>query len=185
MKESMVARPYLNALSRVPKGILAGQFRAEVADEAVVFLVGMRINRLLKFWSWLPAFLAMPKMLTQLKRSPHPGFLGARIFWSGRVFMAVQYWRSAEELGAYARDPRFQHVFAWRAFNRVTAGTGDVGAFHETYTVPANGVEALYGNMPGFGLGAAFGLVPRHGGRKTSTMERMKVSEPEYISTER
>ena len=73
----------------------------------------------------------------------------------------VQYWRSAEHLGRFARDPEMLHQPAWAAFNRAGAGTGDVGIWHETFLVPAANIESLYGNMPEHGLGAALGSEPR------------------------
>jgi len=155
---------------------------AEVAaDEVVVFLIGMRFNRLRKVRSWLPVFVAMPRMLREIKVTPVPGLLGAQSFVSGRTVLTVQYWRSVEELGTYARDPHLAHHPAWSAFKRATAGTGDVGIFHETYVVPRDAVETLYGNVPPMGLGAAYasvarGSVSEHG----SAAARMGQQEPEF-----
>ena len=71
---------------------------------------------------------------------------------------------------------------AWRAFNRDAAATGDVGIFHETYVVPADRVESLYGNMTEFGLAAAFGSVERGRGRgRTAAHERLESTEPDYV----
>jgi hypothetical protein len=44
--------------------------------EFVVFLIGMRIDKLWKPHKWLPAFLAMPKLLKELEAHPESGFLG-------------------------------------------------------------------------------------------------------------
>jgi hypothetical protein len=44
---------------------------AELDGEFVVFLIGMRINRPLRVWRWLPVAAAMPRMLIELGR--HPG----------------------------------------------------------------------------------------------------------------
>lgn len=180
MGSRSVPRPYVSALSRAPRQVQAGQYCAAVPEEAVVFLIGMRVNRWHRVWSWWPTFSAMPKMLRQLRKAPESGFLGARTYWSGRDFLTVQYWRSLEELGAFARSPEFLHMPAWRAFNRKAAGTADVGIYHETYTVPASHIETLYGNMPPHGLGAAFGVVSRDRSARTAATDRLAVSQPDY-----
>jgi hypothetical protein len=43
---------------------------AEVEADVVVFLIGMRINKLWKFWKWLPVVSAMPRMLKELAATP-------------------------------------------------------------------------------------------------------------------
>lgn len=176
-----VPRAYLGVEAKVPRGVRGGQHVARPPErDVVVFLIGMRINRWRRVRSWLPAFLAMPRMLRELAQADL-GLLQARTFWSGRVFLVVQHWRSAEELGAYARDTSLSHAPAWAAFNRRAAATGDVGIFHETYVVAREEVESLYANMPVFGLGAALGTVPRgEGGVRTEVHRRLESTEPEY-----
>ena len=120
----------------------------------------MRFNRILRPWTWLPAFRAMPRMLAELAADPSLGLLGVRTYWSGRVIMAVQYWRSFEALEAYARARDHDHLPAWQAFNRTVRASGDVGIFHETYRVGPGTAETIFANMPPFGLGAAVGQVP-------------------------
>jgi hypothetical protein len=83
----------------------------------------------------------------------------------------VQYWRSAEQLGRYARDPHLAHQPAWSNHNRRAAASGDVGIWHESYVVPAASIESLYANMPAFGLGEALGAVPRARARRTRARE--------------
>ena len=177
-----VPRGYATAPARAPRGVCGGQYVAVPEDgDVVVFVIGMRINRLRRVRSWWPAFVGMPRMLKELEAQPDSGLLGARLLFGGRTLMVLQYWRSAEQLGAYARDSSKRHAPAWAAFNKAAAPTGDVGIFHETYVVPADRIESLYGNMPVFGLGAAVGSVAR-GQRSTRTTahERMVSTEPDY-----
>ena len=92
-----------------------------------VFLIGMRFNRLSRPDQWLPPFLAMPKMLTELYRDKAAaaageaedlGFLGARTLLGGRGVTVVQYWRSVEDIYRYASAPSdHEHRPAWSAFN--------------------------------------------------------------------
>ena len=148
-----------------------GRFTADLGDrtDVVVFIIGMRINRLWQFWKWLPVFAAMPTMVNELCSDPSLGLLARpSTCMSGRVFLLVQYWRSFEDLERFARAPQGTHLTAWRAFNRKIRDNGAVGIFHETYRVPATAIEAVYGNMPVFGLAAATSHAPVHTGRHTA-----------------
>jgi hypothetical protein len=142
---------------------------AEVEGDFVVFLIGMRINKPWKVHKWLPVFLAMPRMLKELKARPESGFLG-HIF-APKVI--VQYWRSFDALEAYARDRDAEHWPAWTAFNkRMAKSREDVGIWHETYRVRAGEYECVYSGMPAFGLGEVGRLVPA-AGRKESARGRI------------
>ena len=140
--------------------VITGRQTATVDDDVVVFLIGMRFNRLRRVRSWLPAFRAMPRMLRELAADPSLGLLGVHSFWAGRTILAVQYWRSFEDLQRFARSNDHEHLPAWQEFNRLVRDNGDVGIFHETYRVGPGTAESLYGNMPPFGMGAAVGSVP-------------------------
>jgi hypothetical protein len=48
------------------------------------------------------------------------------------------------------------------------AGSGDVGVWHETYQVPASGIEVVYNGMPLFGLAKATTQVPIGPGTNTA-----------------
>ena len=138
---------------------LHGKVAASLDGEFVVFLIGMRINRPWKIHKWLPVFLAMPRMLRHLKRHPEVGLLGYQAFPG----VIVQYWRSFDHLEAYARDDH-HHTSAWRSFaQHIGSSNGDVGIWHETYRVAPGQYEAVYGNMPTFGLGAAGRIIPATG----------------------
>jgi hypothetical protein len=147
--------------------IFTERMTAHADREFVVFLIGMRINRIWKFHKWLPMTSAMPKMMKELLSQPELGYLGGET-WFGNPTIFVQYWRSFEHLEAYAKSPTKQHRPAWAAFNRAIGSNGDVGIWHEAYRVRPGDYECLYHNMPAFGLGKATSIVPAVGPRETA-----------------
>ncbi|MEU4091924.1 DUF4188 domain-containing protein [Streptomyces sp. NPDC026673] len=154
-----------------------GRHTAAAEGDVVVFLIGMRINRLWALRSWLPVFTAMPRMLRELSRDKGSGFLGYRLLFGGRVICVLQYWSTKEQLFSYAAQQDKQHRPAWTAFNRrARAGKGRVGIWHETYAVPAGSYESVYVDMPGFGLGGVAGVVPV-GRRGETAAQRLKAGE--------
>ena len=80
-----------------------GRYTAELDGDFVVFVIGMRLNKLWKVHRWLPVFMAMGPMLRELSRRPDKGLLGVRTMWSGRTVTLLQYWRSFEQLEHFAR----------------------------------------------------------------------------------
>jgi hypothetical protein len=72
----------------------------------------------------------------------------------------VQYWRSFDHLEAFAGDTGDPHAAAWRNYWKRVGTSTRTGIWHETYLVRAGEYEAIYGNMPPFGLGRAGRLVP-------------------------
>jgi hypothetical protein len=147
--------------------IRAERLTADVDGEFVVFLIGMRVNRLWKFWRWGPVALAMGRMLRELEADPAAGLLGVEP-WFGRTTILVQYWRSFEALERYATDAAREHRPAWNAFNRAIGSNGDVGIWHETYRVRPGDYECVYNNMPLFGLAKATRAVPATGRRESA-----------------
>ena len=131
--------------------VIPGRMTAHRDTPFVVFLIGMRINRLLKLHRWMPVFSAMPRMVRELQQHPELGFRGAHS-WLGRTTIMLQYWDSFEKLEAYARAKDHAHLPAWREFNRRIGTSGDVGVWHETYLVQPGSYEAIYSNMPPFGM---------------------------------
>ena len=153
---------------------------AQMEGDFVVFLIGMRINRAWKPWKWFPVFVGMPRMIRELERRPESGFLGARACFAGpRDPVVIQYWRSFEDLEAYARSKDGAHWPAWVRFNKRVGSSGDVGIWHETYLVPAGSYECVYNNMPPTGLGAVGELVPA-AGRKATAASRAGRREEAY-----
>jgi heme-degrading monooxygenase HmoA len=138
--------------------------------ELAVFLIGMRVNRWWRIDQWLPAAASMPRMLKELYaekaaaergKGEHPGFLGHRLLIGGAGITVVQYWRTVEDIYAYAASADHEHRPAWAAFNaRARRSPGVVGIWHETFAVPAGGHESIYVSMPPTGLAAATTVVP-------------------------
>ncbi|MBX9858964.1 MAG: DUF4188 domain-containing protein [Sphingomonas sp.] len=149
--------------------IIAGRMTANHSGDIAVFIIGMRVNRLLAVGKWLPVFRAMGAMLGELHCDLGSGFLAYEMCWkSPRQPVLIQYWESFDALEAYAADAGKAHRPAWTAFNRATKGNDAVGIFHETYVVRAGASETLYNDLPAFGLGKAKGLVPATGNREAA-----------------
>ena len=140
---------------------------AETNDKFAVFLIGMRINKFWKVHRWLPVSMAMGRMLQELEVQENSDLLHVES-WAGRTSIMVQYWRSFDALENYAKNPNQQHLPAWRDFNKLISSNGDVGIWHETYTIAPGNFEVVYNNMPEFGLAKATRSVAASGKRKTA-----------------
>ncbi|MEU0090391.1 DUF4188 domain-containing protein [Kribbella sp. NPDC006257] len=140
--------------------IVEGRQTAAYDKDVVVFLIGMRVNKLRAWRQWLPVTKAMSPMLRELSADPDSGLLGFRVFPGLRTTTMLQYWESAEKLQAFANDPDRTHRPAWTQFFKLAYKGGNVGIWHETYVVPAGNFETVYGNMPLLGLGTIAGVVP-------------------------
>ncbi len=80
----------------------------------------------------------------------------------------VQYWRSLEQLLAYAKNREAAHLPAWQAFNQTVGTNGAVGIWHETYVASPGSHENIYVNMPPFGLGRVGVLQAVSDGRQSA-----------------
>jgi len=160
--------------------VVPGYITAEMEGDFVVFLIGMRVNKPWKLHKWIPVARAMGPMLRELMRRKELGLMHFTTWIGPRGPILVQYWRSVEQLESFARDARLPHHPAWKRWNRAVGDSGDVGVRHETYLVRDGGFEALYGNMPTFGLAVAG--EPAKLSRKTRTAAGRRAAnagEPE------
>ncbi|GER91865.1 transcriptional regulator [Dictyobacter vulcani] len=158
--------------------VVPGRFAAEADQPFVVFQIGMRINKFFAVHKWVPTVLAMGPMLRSLYQHPELGFLGAETFFGLRGPVMIQYWRSFEDLERFARAKDEPHLSAWKRFNRAIGTDGSVGIWHETYMIEPGKYEAVYGNMPVFGLAAATRHVPAIGRRETARRRLGGQGEP-------
>lgn len=131
-----------------------GRYTAELSEEGVVvLLIGMRFNHWWRPDKWWFSFYSMIKLLRYLNKGDE-GLLQSR-YWFGHTLLLVQYWRSLDEMMAFATDSKAPHAQVWREFNRRIGNDGSVGIYHETYQIEPGNCEAMYVNMPLFGLGGA------------------------------
>jgi Domain of unknown function (DUF4188) len=145
---------------------------AEIDGDFVVFLIGARFTNklhLLRSFVDLGGRKGMKHMLDYLVAHPEKGLLGYEM----GLPVIVQYWRSFDHLEAFAKDATDPHLAAWRNYWRRVGKDDRTGIWHESYRVRAGEYEAVYGNMPPFGLGKAGRLVPLS--EASSARERFKV----------
>lgn len=134
--------------------VYPGRYTTENNEDVVVFIIGMRLNKRWAIRKWFPVFKAMPGMIRELYENKEElGFLSMESFYGLRTTIMISYWRSTDDLLAYARGAK--HLAAWREFNQKVGDNDAVGIYHETYSVPKGGYESFYGNMPLFGLAKA------------------------------
>lgn len=138
--------------------VQAGRYTANFPNDFVVFFIGMRINHVWRVNEWVPVMRAAFAMTKELKDLPDTPLLESRTMLSvtdWRMPMFIQYWRSLEDLEAWANSKHRTHRPAQQEFFRRTAYNGHVGVWHETFGVQAGQFEAIYANMPRIGLAAA------------------------------
>lgn len=158
--------------------VFPGRYTADPArDSVTVFLIGMRANRWWKLRAVGKVASAMPPMLRHLASDLQSGMLGFEQ-WLGRTTVLVSYWESPEHLRKFAADREAPHLEPWRRFMKEMAGRADVGIWHETYQVPAGGIEAVYSGMPLFGLAKATSHVRIGPGTNTAN-QRMGRAGPQ------
>lgn len=171
-------------LGRSP--VLQQRLTVDTEHEFVVLLIGMRINRWWKVHKWFPVAWAMRTMVKQLSASPEAtGYLGGEYGTVGNPIVFVQYWRSYDDLERYAADAALHHRERWGWFFRRIGLNGDVGIYHEAYRIAPGNYECVYLNMPPFGLGRRFPLVPATKGFSSSRgrMDKLRT-RPSYAETE-
>lgn len=142
--------------------IRTGRYGAQIDGDFVVFLIGARLNdprHLLASVRDLGGRRrGMQAMLAELMAHPEKGLLGYRMGFP----VIVQYWRSFEQLEAFARDPGDLHRPTWvEWFKRDPRGR--TGIWHETFLVHAGEYEAIYDSVPEAGLAAAGRAAPLAG----------------------
>ena len=162
--------------------IFPGRWTGRSAEPFVVLLIGFRINNFWALRKWWSVGTAMPPMIRELRENPAAGLLGSETFLYWRGVVLAQYWRSFDDLHEFARVKGGLHATAWGAFNKAIGSDGSVGIWHETYLIEPGGYEAVYGNMPRFGLAAAVDHVPATGGLETARQRLGGQSEPLFPS---
>ena len=158
--------------------VFRGRYTAKLEGAFVVFVLGMRVNKLWALHKWLPVATSMGPMIRHLMAHREVGLLHSQsyIYWRGVAF--VQYWRSFEQLERFARDLSLPHLQAWKQFNKAIGANGSVGIWHETYLVQPGQYECIFGNTPRMGLALAGMYMPASGARETAKRRLGLKGEP-------
>jgi len=151
----------------VSKEVMSGRFTARTDESFVVFVMGVRVNRVFAFRSWVGLMWSLRSMLRELRGRPETGFLGGHTHFCWRGVTLFQYWNSYKELEKYSRNPDEGHMPGWQKFNRRVRKGGAVGLWHEAYLVGPGCYEAVYADVPMSGLARATTCVPAFGGKET------------------
>jgi hypothetical protein len=140
--------------------IKQGRWTATIEGDFVVFLIGARLSARhpLRSFRDLGGNRGMRHMLDYLMEHPEKGLLGYQSNLPSLT--TVQYWRSFEHLEKFASNQDDPHLAPWRAYWKRVGRSDRTGIWHETFLVRAGEYEAIYGNMPAYGLGKAADLVP-------------------------
>jgi hypothetical protein len=162
-------------MSKVQRRRLA----AEIEGDFVVFIIGARFGWRIFRNLWF--LRTMPAMLKELEQHPEMGLLAHQNHFGLGSATVIQYWRSWEHLERYARDPDAAHFPNWVKFNKRIGSDGSIGIWHETFLVQAGQYEAVYNNMPPYGLGKAGTLVSASG-KKLTAAGRLGLDTREVVT---
>jgi hypothetical protein len=135
-----------------------------------LFLIGLRIHKPWRFGLVGAAVSAMPRMIAELEKNKAAagrgeeeslGYLGSRYTVHLSGVTTIQWWRSTEDIYAYANAGQREHRPAWVEFYRLAKANPDaLTIWHETYQVPPGGAESVYVGPRPFGLADVAGSVP-------------------------
>jgi len=85
------------------KKIYSGCYTVDSKEDIVVFIIGMRINKLFSFSKWLSVFMAMPPMIKELYLNKKLVFLHTEVSFSWKAITLLQYWKSFKQFEFYAK----------------------------------------------------------------------------------
>lgn len=135
-----------------------------------LFLIGLRIHKPWHLRTARAAALPMQGMIVELEanraaadrgEAEDLGYLASRTTVGLTGVTMIQWWRSVEDIYAYANAGDRRHRPAWVEFYRVAKERPDVATlWHETYDLTGRGVESAYAGPKPFGLASLAGVVP-------------------------
>ncbi|WP_198665704.1 monooxygenase family protein [Haloprofundus halophilus] len=141
--------------------IFRERMAAEMDDGVVIYINGIRLNKLSALPHWLLANWKVARMFKELEADPKSGFLGyTPIFLGLRKGAAMQYWRSLEDLQRFATEQNGPHVSAWKWYNEKVDPDGGLGFWAELYVVDGDSFETFFRNVPPIGIGKYAKMVP-------------------------
>ncbi len=135
-----------------------------------VFLIGLRVHQPWRLRVVGQAVRAMPRMVAELEENKAAsargeadslGYLGSRSTLHLTGTTMIQWWRSVDDIYAYASSAEHEHRPAWLEFYTIArSAPRAVTIWHETYAVQPGGAESVYAGAKPFGLAAVAGTIP-------------------------
>ncbi len=101
--------------------IITERVTARIDGDIVVFLIGLRFNKLWKVHKWFPVLSAMPRMLRELYSDPSLGFLGANAD-CGEFDLKLTLFRSPAALRKWLAQHHATAGELWVGFYRKDSG---------------------------------------------------------------
>jgi hypothetical protein len=153
--------------------VLRGRWAAEIEGDFCVFHIGSCMNADLPTKEYGEIGKAFNNMLAELESNPEEfGYLGSHTYFSGNprvdTVFSVQYWRSQEQLNAYARNRMGIHFPAMLWTSKLMKVSANIGFWHESFNVRHGYYEAIYVNCPQMLLGKASSVVKAVGSKRTA-----------------
>lgn len=134
------------------KQVLKRRKMALIKGDFVVFHIGARANRHVDGnYKWMGDAFEM--MTQELEDNPDLGCLGVEAYVGKTGTISIQYWKSLDQLNAWARSSSNTHSGAWARLMKMGRETTDYGFWHEAFEVKNGKYDAIYVNMPPLLLG--------------------------------
>lgn len=160
------------------KRVIPGRRHATIEGDFVVFLIGARANRKIDLtFKWMGD--SMQNMVKELEDNPSLGYLGSESFVGTTGTLLVQYWKTVEDVNAYAKDASRKHFGTWMEMSKLGKASPDYAFWHETYKVSAGNYENIYVNCPDMMLANCKDVTTgdvRSSGKYETAKGRMKMN---------
>ena len=161
------------------------KFTANAKEPLILFMIGGQVNNLLKIYKWFYIAWNYLAMIRWLNKHPESGYLSGHLYM--RVFpfgmMLMSYWRSWDDLEAFARLKDGTHLKTWVRY--MHDADSSMAIWHETYVIEPGKFEVVYGNTVPYGLSKATGAIPvegrQHNGRGRLNPQDTSVSEEPLV----
>ena len=117
--------------------VFRGRYCADIEGDFCVFHIGGVLNGNIPSDKYNEVAKAFEEMVKELEADPQKyGFLGASIYVSANrtvdSIMSIQYWRSQEQLNAYARDHLSKHLQNMIKSSQYVKDSAHFGFWHES-----------------------------------------------------
>lgn len=130
--------------------LIAPRYSATLDGDFVLFIVGMRINRLCAIHIW-PAILLRALRIIRSATPGANGLLSREIVISGKGIALITYWDDFDQWEEFGNSDN-HHRSSWKYFYERVINSKAVGLWHELYSIKQGEYQTIYMQMPPKGL---------------------------------